>query len=132
MSMRAHTPGRRAAAPRRDRGQVAIEYMGFIPLLLLVGLFAIQLGVAVYAANQAGTGARAAARSASQDVPRGDSERAGRDAMSDWLGSYKNSKFSSHGGYGEVTYTTRVRIPSVVPGIDNWGWAKRSSTMPRG
>ncbi|SFX34959.1 TadE family protein [Streptomyces atratus] len=132
MSMRVHTPGRKAAANRRDRGQVAIEYMGFIPLLLLVGLFAIQLGVAAYAANQAGTGARAAARTATQDVPRGDSERAGRDAMSDWLGSYKNSKFSSDDGTGEVTYTTRVRIPSVVPGIDDWGWASRSSTMPRG
>lgn len=132
MSMRTHTPGRRAFASRRDRGQVAIEYMGFIPLMLLVGLFAIQLGVAAYAANQAGTGARTAARAASQDVPRGDSERAGREAMSDWLGSHKNSKFSRHGGSGNVTYTTRVRIPSVVPGIDDWGWAKRSSTMPRG
>ncbi|MGW1406358.1 TadE family protein [Streptomyces sp. NPDC002403] len=132
MSMRAHTPDRKAAASRRDRGQVAIEYMGFIPLLLLVGLFAIQLGVAAYAANQAGTGARAAARTATQDVPRGDSERAGRDAMSDWLGSHKNSKFRRHGGSGDVTYTTRVRIPSVVPGIDDWGWASRSSTMPRG
>ncbi|MFD0295907.1 TadE/TadG family type IV pilus assembly protein [Streptomyces sp. NPDC127061] len=132
MSMRTHTPGRRPLASRRDRGQVAFEYMGFIPLMLLVGLFAIQLGVAAYAANQAGTGARTAARAASQDVPRGDSERAGREAMSDWLGSHKNSKFSRHGGSGNVTYTTRVRIPSVVPGIDDWGWAKRSSTMPRG
>ncbi|MGW2084758.1 TadE/TadG family type IV pilus assembly protein [Streptomyces sp. NPDC001880] len=132
MSMRVHTPGRKAAGTRRDRGQVAIEYMGFIPLLLLVGLFAIQLGVAAYAANQAGTGARAAARTAAQDVPRGDSERAGREAMSDWLSSHKNAKFRRHGGTGEVTYTTRVRIPSVVPGIDDWGWASRSSTMPRG
>ncbi|MFE4793524.1 TadE/TadG family type IV pilus assembly protein [Streptomyces sp. NPDC056708] len=132
MSMRTHTPGRRAAAPRQDRGQVAIEYMGFIPLLLLVGLLTIQLGVAAYAVNQAGTGARAAARSASQDVPRGDPERAGREAMSDWLGSYRNSRFSRDAGSRKVTYTTRVKIPSVVPGIDDWGWARRSSTMPRG
>ncbi|MEU2127167.1 TadE/TadG family type IV pilus assembly protein [Streptomyces sp. NPDC018352] len=130
--MRAHTPGRRAAETRRDRGQVAIEYMGFIPLMLLVGLLTIQLGVAAYAVNQASTGARAAARTASQDVRQGDPVTAGREAMSDWLGSYKNSRFSSHGGIGEVTYTTRVRIPSVVPGIDDWGWARRSSTMPRG
>lgn len=54
---------------RTDRGQVAIEYMGFIPLLLIVGLFAIQLGVAAYTVSQAGTGARAAARMASFDRP---------------------------------------------------------------
>ncbi|MFD0338873.1 TadE family protein [Streptomyces sp. NPDC127117] len=132
MSMRVHNSDRTGTASRRERGQVAIEYMGFIPLLLLVGLFAIQLGVAAYAANQAGTGARAAARSATQDVPRGDSEQAGREAMSDWLGSHKNSRFKRHGGSDDVTYTTRVRIPSVVPGIDDWGWASRSSTMPRG
>ncbi|MCX5341227.1 pilus assembly protein [Streptomyces sp. R-74717] len=130
--MSTRTPGRRTAAPRRDRGQVAIEYMGFIPLLLLVGLLTIQLGVAAYAVNQAGTGARAAARTASQDVSHGDPVRAGREAMSDWLGSYRNSRFSRDAGSGEVTYTTRVKIPSVVPGIDDWGWARRSSTMPRG
>ncbi|MEU9622903.1 TadE/TadG family type IV pilus assembly protein [Streptomyces sp. NPDC098085] len=132
MNMPIHTPGGTAVASRRDRGQVAIEYMGFIPLLLLVGLLAIQLGVAAYAVNQAGTGARAAARTASQDVSQGDPVRAGREAMSDWLGRYKNSRFIRDVGTGEVTYTARVKIPSVVPGIDNWGWAERSSTMPRG
>ncbi len=58
MRMRTHR-GR----DRDDRGQVALEYIGFIAILLLVGLAAIQLGVAAYAANQAGTGARAAAPS---------------------------------------------------------------------
>ncbi|MGW2178899.1 TadE family protein [Streptomyces sp. NPDC001732] len=132
MSMRARTTDRKGTVSRKERGQVAIEYMGFIPLLLLVGLFAIQVGVAAYAANQAGTGARAAARTASQDMSWGDAEGAGREAMSDWLGSHKNAKFRRNGGSDEVTYTTRVRIPSVVPGIDDWGWAERSSTMPKG
>ncbi|MER7186189.1 TadE/TadG family type IV pilus assembly protein, partial [Streptomyces hyaluromycini] len=46
----------------RDRGQVAIEYLGFLPILLLVGLAGIQLGAVAYAAEQAGTAARAGAR----------------------------------------------------------------------
>ncbi|MYW29171.1 pilus assembly protein, partial [Streptomyces sp. SID2119] len=45
----------------RDRGQVALEYLGFLPLLLLVAMGALQLGLAAYAANQAGTAARAGA-----------------------------------------------------------------------
>ncbi|MET9803464.1 TadE/TadG family type IV pilus assembly protein [Streptomyces sp. NPDC006368] len=113
----------------RDRGQVAIEYMGFIPLLLIVGLFAIQLGVAAYTANQAGTAARVAARTASHDRPEIAPEAAGRAAMSDWLAD--ESTFAQGGGADEVTYTARVRIPSVVPGVEDWGWAERSSTMPR-
>ncbi|MDV9173230.1 pilus assembly protein, partial [Streptomyces sp. W16] len=45
----------------RDRGQVAIEYLGFIPILILVTLAAVQLGLIAYAAEQAGTAARAGA-----------------------------------------------------------------------
>ncbi len=45
--------------PARDRGQVAIEYLGFIPILLLVALAAVQLGLVAYTAQQAGTAARA-------------------------------------------------------------------------
>ncbi|WP_241200113.1 pilus assembly protein [Streptomyces sp. NBC_01260] len=113
---------------RRDRGQVAIEYMGFIPLLLLVGLCAIQLGVAAYTANQAGTAARVAARTASHDRPELWPEQAGERAISSWLSDGLTWKTS--GGDDEVTYTARVEIPSVIPGL-SWGKATRSSTMPR-
>ncbi|WP_392751838.1 TadE/TadG family type IV pilus assembly protein [Streptomyces sp. LN590] len=120
----------RTGTSRRDRGQVAIEYMGFIPLLLLVGLLAIQLGVAAYTANQAGTGARAAARTASHDMPLTLPEEAGREAMSDWLAGRDVANFTRSYGIDEVTYTARVKIPSVVPGL-SWGYAERSSTFPR-
>ncbi|MFF0045291.1 TadE/TadG family type IV pilus assembly protein [Streptomyces sp. NPDC005498] len=121
----------RTGTSRRDRGQVAIEYMGFIPLLLLVGLLAIQLGVAAYTANQAGTGARAAARTASHDMPLTLPEEAGREAMSDWLSDdRRDASFIPSYGIDEVTYTARVKIPSVVPGL-SWGYAERSSTFPR-
>ncbi|MCX4770182.1 MULTISPECIES: TadE/TadG family type IV pilus assembly protein [Streptomyces] len=116
---------------RRERGQVAIEYLGFVPLLLLVGLFAIQLGVAGYAINQAGTAARVAARTASHDRPERTPEDAGQAAISDWLRN--DTDLTPSWGPGQVTYKARIKIPSIVPGLDD-GWlgtAERSSTMPR-
>lgn len=116
----------------RDRGQVAIEYMGFIPLMLLVGLCAIQLGIAAYATNQAGTGARAAARTASQDQRELGPEQAGRSAMSSWLTKQNHTTFRHYPGDGTVTYTARVKVPSIIPWMqDAFGYAERSSTMPR-
>ncbi|MFB7218623.1 TadE/TadG family type IV pilus assembly protein [Streptomyces sp. NPDC056227] len=126
MNTRTHTPAR---TTRRDRGQVAIEYMGFIPLLLLVGLLAIQMGLAAYAANQAGTGARAGARLSSMSASGSDCERAGRDAMSDWTAN--RARFRPKPSFDEVTCTVRVKVPRIIPGVDIWGWAERSSTMPR-
>ncbi|MFV5994789.1 TadE/TadG family type IV pilus assembly protein [Streptomyces sp. NPDC056231] len=130
MIMRTDTPVRTPNATRRDRGQVAIEYLGFLPLLLLVALLAIQLGLAAYAANQAGTGARAGARMASMSRSGGCDEQAAKEAMSDWTArrAHITDRFSSS---GEVTCTARVKVPRVIPGVDIWGWAERSSTMPR-
>jgi hypothetical protein len=39
----------------RDRGQVAIEYLGFIPILILVTLAAVQLGLIAYTAGGDGS-----------------------------------------------------------------------------
>lgn len=131
MSMR--TPGRTATnttdTARRDGGQVAIEYLGFLPLLLLVGLLTIQTGIAAYAANQAGTGARAGARSASMSMG-GCDEGAARDAMSGWTAD-KADIDSGGSSSDEVTCTVRVEVPDIIPGVNIWGTAERSSTMPR-
>ncbi|MFD5193600.1 TadE/TadG family type IV pilus assembly protein [Streptomyces sp. NPDC058357] len=120
----------RATGTRRDRGQVAIEYLGFIPLLLLCGLLAIQAGLAAYAANQAGTGARAAARSGSMSAGGDCDEQAGKDAMSGWTADRVRFR-PSGSGFDEVTCTARVEVPDILPGIHIWGTAERSSTMPR-
>ncbi|MFB7912553.1 TadE/TadG family type IV pilus assembly protein [Streptomyces sp. NPDC056061] len=124
----AENPGTAAAPGRRDRGQVAIEYLGFLPLLLLVALLAIQAGLAAYAANQAGTGARAGARLASMSMS-GCDRQAAKDAMSDWTA--RRARITGHSSHDEVTCTARVKVPRVIPGVDIWGWAERSSTMPR-
>ncbi|UYM23853.1 pilus assembly protein [Streptomyces albus] len=62
--------GRNRERPARrtdDRGAAILEFAGFLPVLLLIGLAAIQLGLVGYAASQAGSAARAAARVASQE-----------------------------------------------------------------
>ncbi|MEE1741796.1 TadE/TadG family type IV pilus assembly protein [Streptomyces sp. BE147] len=124
--------GRRPASRRGDRGQVAIEYLGFLPLLILVALLAIQAGLAAYTAAQAGTAARAAARTATQDFPSGNPRTAARDSMSKWIAN-DGFRYRQRGGTDDVTVTIEIKVPNVVPGMDGkWGKAKRSSTMPRG
>jgi hypothetical protein len=48
--------GTEARRRGKDRGQVAIEYLGFLPILLLLAVAGVQLGLAAYTAQQAGTG----------------------------------------------------------------------------
>ncbi|MET9293743.1 TadE/TadG family type IV pilus assembly protein [Streptomyces sp. NPDC003077] len=113
----------------RDRGQVSLEFLGFLPILLAVALGVIQLGLAAYAVQQAGTGARAAARTASLDEAdrRTTPENAGIAAMSGWIGEGARISVSPQGDAVQATAT--VRIPSVIPGLGPWP-ARRSATMP--
>ncbi|MFI9249377.1 TadE/TadG family type IV pilus assembly protein [Streptomyces sp. NPDC053069] len=107
---------------RSDRGQVAVEYLGFIPVLLIVAMAGIQIGAIAYAAEQASTAARAGARAASlrQDVPQACSE-----AVS---GALKVSCDETGGGEASVTVTARVGIPKI---FWNFGEATKTATMPR-
>jgi Flp pilus assembly protein TadG len=106
----------------RDRGQVAIEYLGFIPILLLVALAGVQIGLIAYAGQQAGTAARAGARNASlQESAQEACER----AVSDWLSVTCAESF----GGDEVEVTATVKIPNFVPGWD-FGDATKTATMP--
>ncbi|WP_225799408.1 TadE/TadG family type IV pilus assembly protein [Streptomyces sp. NK15101] len=112
---------------RRDRGQAAIEYLGFLPLLLIVGMAGLQLGVAAYAAQQAGTAARAAARAmTTDDEPRLDAQTAATEATSSWV----KPEAVPLVGDGEVTVTVTVTVPSVVPFWDDFGNVEKTATMP--
>ncbi|APS19509.1 septum formation initiator [Streptomyces sp. Tue 6075] len=117
----------RPARAKADRGQVAMEYLGFLPLLLLVAMGAIQLGLAAYAASQAGTAARAGARTEASVDARGSGESNAREAVSDWVedGGFEYRRT----GGRDITVTVEVKVPSIVPGLDDWK-AKRSATMP--
>ncbi|MGW3507206.1 TadE/TadG family type IV pilus assembly protein [Streptomyces sp. NPDC000994] len=109
---------------RHDRGQVAIEYLGFIPILMLLAMAVIQIGLIAYTAQQAGTAARAGARAASL---RQGAEQACANAVSGWLADGTSCP-ASYGGK-EVTVTAGVDIPSIVPGW-NFGRAHKTATMP--
>ncbi|MDF4253718.1 TadE family protein [Streptomyces sp. WMMB303] len=111
-----------------DRGSSALEFAGMLPLLLLVAMAAIQLGIVGYAVQQAGTGARAAARVASREETSDRYAAGGRAAMSDWTA--ERSSFTRADGRGEVRVTATVSIPSLLPGMDSLGSASRSATMP--
>ncbi len=115
------TPYRRE---RRDAGQVAIEYLGFVPVLLIVGLAGFQIGAVAYAAEQAGTAARAGARAASlgQSAP-----AACAQAVS---GGLHVTCGESGGGDDSVTVTATVSVPRIVPG---WPFdpVQKRATMPR-
>ncbi|MFJ9406105.1 TadE/TadG family type IV pilus assembly protein [Streptomyces sp. NPDC101393] len=143
MRARTGTPrGARAAAARRtagrrrglgagrDRGQVSIEFLGFLPILIAIALGVIQLGLGAYAVQQAGTGARAAARTASMDEAdrQTDPQAAGLAAMSGWISD--GATVSVGGGGTAVRATATVQIPSLIPGV-TFGSASRSATMAR-
>ncbi|RPF35930.1 TadE/TadG family type IV pilus assembly protein [Streptomyces sp. TLI_185] len=107
----------------RDRGQVAIEYLGFLPILLIVGMAVVQLGLIAYAAQQAGTAARAGARAESLNP--GTAQDGCVNAISDWLSV---ACVPAQNG-DTVTVTATVEIPKIVPGWD-FGPAKKTATMP--
>lgn len=125
-------PLRRArAGSRRDRGVASLEYLGMLPLVLLIALAGIQLGLVAYCGEQAGTAARTAARTAALPAPDGGIARgrtAGENAVSDWLTARVTWPRADRDGY---TARARVDVPSVLPGVHLFGPVSRSATMPR-
>lgn len=125
----AHRPSPSSrSAPRRplgDTGSSILEFAGFLPVLLLLGLAAIQLGLVGYAANQAGSGARAGARVASQ-ADGGDGVAAAHAAMSAGI----NADVSPGGGGDTTTYSVAVHVPTLLPFVGNGWTVTRSATMP--
>ncbi|ALC21163.1 TadE/TadG family type IV pilus assembly protein [Streptomyces pristinaespiralis] len=110
---------------RDDRGQSAVEYGGWLFLLLFVMTIAVQVGLAVFAAQQAGTAARAAARVAAQDEATTSPQAAGAQALSSWLAA----EIVTRRDGDAVTADVEVTIPGVVPGI-SFGTVTKSATMP--
>ncbi|WP_246234428.1 TadE/TadG family type IV pilus assembly protein [Streptomyces boluensis] len=108
---------------RGDRGSVLLEFTGFLPTLLLVGLAVIQLGLVGYSFQQAGSGARAAARA--EALEPGAGQGAADAAMSAWY-----EPQLAVGGGDLVRAEVTVDIPTLVPFVD-LGWtATRAVTMP--
>ncbi|MET8284290.1 TadE/TadG family type IV pilus assembly protein [Streptomyces sp. NPDC051639] len=107
---------------RDDRGVSMLEFAGFLPILLVIGMATIQLGLIGYGINQAGSGARAAARVASQG---GDGGAAGQAAVSGWL----DPRVDPAPGPDLTTATVTVQVPGVIPLFGPYTVTRRA-TMP--
>lgn len=109
---------------RDDRGVSLLEFAGFLPILLVVGMAGIQLGLIGYGASQAGTAARAAARA--EALEPGTGGAAGQAAASGWL----SPAVAPGGGGGDTTTASvTVTVPSVIPLFDDVTLT-REVTMP--
>jgi hypothetical protein len=106
----------------------SLEYLGMVPFLLLIALAGIQLGIAAYCGEQAGTAARTAARTAAQHAPHPDPVEAGRQAVSGWVDPDVRLTADSATA---ATATATVHIPSVIPGLHLFHPVTRSATMPK-
>ncbi|TRV79439.1 pilus assembly protein [Streptomyces sp. 130] len=118
----------RCRSGSRQRGQAAVEYVGVLTLLLVVALAVVQLGIAVYAAQQAGTAARTAARVASTDGQQGRAAAVAKQSMNGRLAD--GASVGEEAGAEAVTVRVRVKIPSLLPML-SFGSVEKSATMPR-
>ncbi|AWZ05855.1 MULTISPECIES: TadE/TadG family type IV pilus assembly protein [unclassified Streptomyces] len=103
---------RRVRSDRGDRGQVALEYIGFIPILLFVALCGIQLGWVAYVHQQAETAARTAARVEARNGSGG--VAAGQAAVRGGLGA----DISIVKNADTVTASVTIAVNSIIPGLD--------------
>ncbi|MFJ8820375.1 TadE/TadG family type IV pilus assembly protein [Streptomyces sp. NPDC102467] len=120
------TPEGLDGADRRtfdDRGVSILEFAGFLPFLLVIGMAAIQLGLVGYGANQAGSAARAAARAESLNQGTGGAAAAG--SASAWL----EPSGGECAGDATITCTVTVHVPAIIPLFDGWD-LHRKATMP--
>ncbi|MFE9563100.1 TadE/TadG family type IV pilus assembly protein [Streptomyces sp. NPDC006487] len=109
----------------RDQGQVALEYIGFLPILLLVALGGIQLGWSAYVVQQAQTAARAAARAEARDPGAG--VAAGLQAISPSLAA--GAEIEPTKTRDAVRMTVTLTIESIIPGMGDLP-VTRSAVMP--
>ncbi|MGW4683387.1 TadE/TadG family type IV pilus assembly protein [Streptomyces sp. NPDC004244] len=91
---------------------MALEYIGFIPILLFVALCGIQLGWVAYVHQQADTAARTAARVEARNPGAG--RAAGQAAIRSGLDARVDV---GPGGGDAVTATVTITVKSIVPGL---------------
>ncbi|RSS49982.1 pilus assembly protein [Streptomyces sp. WAC07061] len=99
------------AGRRDDRGQVALEYIGFVPILLFVALCGIQLGWIAYVHEQADTAARTAARVEARTGSGG--AAAGQAAVRGGL----TAQVAISKSADAVTATVTIPVNTIVPGL---------------
>ncbi|MFE4633953.1 TadE/TadG family type IV pilus assembly protein [Streptomyces sp. NPDC056773] len=109
----------------RDRGQVALEYVGFLFFLLLVGVGGIQLGWTAYVTQQAETAARTAARAEARHP--GEGVATGRAAIRPSLA--RRADIVPLKDDDVIRMTVTITIDSIVPGVADHT-VVRTAVMP--
>lgn len=105
LATRVRRLGRRLS---RERAQVAVEFLGMVPLMLISALLVWQLLLAAYAVSSAENAARTASRA--EGVGR-DGEEAARSSLS--FGLDQDAVTTIDGERAEVS----VRVPIIAPGV---------------
>ncbi|QZZ29912.1 MULTISPECIES: TadE/TadG family type IV pilus assembly protein [unclassified Streptomyces] len=109
-----------AAPPRRltgDRGQVAVEFTGMLPVILVTLIAIWQCVLVGYTFTLAGNAADAAVRAGAVADPGarvGACEQAGTE---DLPGAWQGGAEVDCGGSGFVTATVRLQVPILFPGV---------------
>ncbi|MFI8424128.1 TadE/TadG family type IV pilus assembly protein [Streptomyces sp. NPDC085460] len=102
---------------RGDRGQVAVEFTGMVPVILLTLALLWQVVLVGYTFTLAGNAADEAARAAAVD---GDCDGAARRHLDGaWAGAAVHCPGAASGGM--VTVTVEVPVPVLFPGLGSFG-----------
>ena len=102
----------RAAHLATEDGQVAVEFLGTIFLVLLAALIAWQLALAGWSAVGAANAARTAARAYSRTGDAGAAQKDGQDSLDgDGLGAGSRVTVTDGKASGVV------KVPLVIPGV---------------
>ncbi len=103
--------------PRGDRGQVAVEFLGMAPVILVTLVLLWQCVLLGYTYTLAGNAADEAVRAAATaEGGQGACEQAGRE---DLPGAWQDGATISCGGRGSGYVTARVelKVPVLLPGL---------------
>lgn len=107
----------------RQRGQVSVEFLAMLPLVLLTLVLLWQAALAGYTYTLAGNAADAAVREgavADGDSPTAACERGARDVLPDGYGSGLTVRCQL--SQGMVKGEVRLKVPVIFPGSVNFPW----------
>lgn len=124
--MRAREQRGACTRPEREQGQVAVDLVGVVVLVLLAAVLCVQ-GVVV---SQVHSTTQAAVRDAARDAAEAGGGRAAFDArLPDWI---QVERYAVSRGPHDVEVDVAVRLPVLGPSVTLDGLlVERSATFPR-
>ncbi|HEY8978292.1 MAG TPA: TadE family protein [Streptomyces sp.] len=100
-----------------DRGQVAVEFTGMLPVILATLIAIWQCVLVGYTFTLAGNAADAAVRAGTVADPGARQGACEQAATEDLPGAWKGGAGVDCGGSGFVTATVSLRVPVLFPGV---------------